>query len=189
MLCLLCSLHLATAASRPAGPELRPHLLPALHRGQPQGQLHPMPLLRQGKHEAHRSVLPRQQNLDRDAAGGALIIGRDLPRPQEEVRRVLREVQRAHLRGMQPHNPQPTQGHHDQHGNSAITQKVHADRTALKDALQKNDESYQDSKRAVERLKDYESQVESNFLDNLMEISVFYKHIIEAITALQEKEV
>lgn len=41
----------------------------------------------------------------------------------------------------------------------------------------------------MERLKDYESQVESNFLDNLMEISVFYKHIIEAITALQEKEV
>lgn len=60
---------------------------------------------------------------------------------------------------MQPHKSQPTQGHHDQHSNSSLMQKVHADRTALKDALQKNDESYQDSKRAVERLKDYESQV------------------------------
>lgn len=46
MLCLLCSLHRGTSAPCSSRFELRSHLLPALHRGQPQEQHHPMRLLR-----------------------------------------------------------------------------------------------------------------------------------------------
>jgi hypothetical protein len=77
---------------------------------------------------------------------------------------------------------------HRYHKACLISEKAHADRTILKDSLKRIAEGYEESKKAVEKLVSDEGYLESCFLDLTMEISVFYKHIIESVAALQQKE-
>lgn len=70
---------------------------------------------------------------------------------------------------------------------SMISVKAQADRAILKDSLKRIAEGYDESKKAVEKLISDEGYLESCFLDLTMEISVFYKHIIEAVAVLQQK--
>lgn len=58
----------------------------------------------------------------------------------------------------------------------------------MKESLKRIGEGHEESRKAVEKLEGDESYLESCFLDLSMEISVFYKHIIETVTVMQQKE-